>query len=118
MLMAACSSSAPLVPPGITDVTGLWEGTWNGAAVGRGRITLDLKQVGTKVTGSLAMVGATAISATDGPVEGFISGTTLSFNQPDGAMEGEMVVVEEQMTGQATGRLKAGLSLQRQPKQP
>ena len=33
-------------------------------------------------------------------------------------MEGEMVVVDETMSGQATGRLKAGLSLRRQPKQP
>jgi hypothetical protein len=116
-LMAGCSS-APLVPPGITDVTGVWEGTWNGAALGRGRITLDLKQVGTKVTGNLAMVGATAISATDGPVEGVITGTTFSFNQPSGAMEGEMAVVDEVMSGQAAGRIKAGLSLRRQPKQP
>ncbi len=64
------------------------------------------------------MVGATAISATDGPVNGVISGTTFSFNQPEGAMEGEMVVVDETMSGQAIGRLKAGLSLRRQPKQP
>jgi hypothetical protein len=115
--LAGCES-APLVPPGVTDVTGVWDGIWNGAAVGRGRIILDLKQEGTNVTGRLRIFGAPAISATDGPVSGVISGTTFAFFQPEGFVEGEMDVGDETMTGQATGRLKMGLSLRRLPRNP
>jgi len=115
--LAGCES-APLVPPGVTDVTGVWDGTWNGAAVGRGRIILDLKQDGTNVTGTLRIFGVPAISATDGPISGVISGTTFAFSQPEGAMEGEMSVADETMIGQAAGRLQMGLSLRRLPKKP
>jgi hypothetical protein len=117
MVLAGCES-APLVPPGVTDVTGVWDGTWNGAAIGRGRIILDLKQEGTNVTGRVRIFGAPAISATDGPISGVISGATFAFMQPDGALEGEMTVAEETMIGQATGRLKMGLSLRRLPAKP
>jgi hypothetical protein len=106
------------VPPGVTDVNGVWDGTWNGAAVGRGRIILDLRQEGTNVTGRLRIFGAPAISATDGPIGGVISGNTLAFSQPEGVVEGEMTVADDTMVGQATGRLKMGLRLRRLPNQP
>jgi hypothetical protein len=115
MLLPGCAST-PAVPPGVLDLSGVWEGTWNGGAVGRGRITLILTQAGTKVNGSLTMRGATAISATDGPVEGVVIDTTFSFEQPAGAMQGEMAIVGEDMSGDATGRIKATLRLRRQPK--
>jgi hypothetical protein len=114
-LLAGCAST-PAVPPGVLDLSGIWEGTWNGGPIGRGRITLTLTQAGTKVTGSLKMSGATAISATDGPVEGVVTDTAFSFEQPGGVMEGEMAIVGEDMSGDATGRIKATLRLQRQPK--
>lgn len=114
-LIAGCATT-PAVPPGVIDVTGTWEGTWNGGAVGRGRITIDLRQSGMRVTGKLAMSGATAISATDGPVEGQITGDRFSFEQPGGLMEGEMAVKDDEMAGHATGRLKAALALRRQPR--
>jgi hypothetical protein len=117
MVLAGCES-APLVPPGVTDVTGAWDGTWNGAAIGRGRIILDLKQEGTNVTGKVRIFGAPAISATDGAISGVISGTTFAFSQPAGFLEGEMTVADDTMVGQATGRLKMGLSVRRLPKQP
>jgi hypothetical protein len=115
VLLAGCASPPP-VPPGVLDVSGVWEGTWNGGAIGRGRITLSLTQAGTKVTGSLKMSGATAISATDGPVEGVVTDTTFSFEQPGGFIEGEMAVIGEDMSGDATGRIRATLRLRRQPK--
>ena len=85
--------------PGVLDLSGVWEGTWNGGPIGRGRITLTLTQAGTKVTGSLKMSGATAISATDGPVEGVVTDTTFSFEQPGGVMQGDMAIVGEEMSG-------------------
>lgn len=114
-VLAGCAST-PAVPPGVLDVSGVWEGMWNGGPVGRGRITLTLTQTGTKVTGSLKMSGATAISATDGPVEGVVTDTTFSFEQPGGFIEGDMAVNGEDMSGDATGRIKATLRLRRQPK--
>ena len=86
--------------------------------MGRGRIILDLKQKGTDVTGKLRIFGVPAISATDGPISGVISGNSFAFTQPDGVVEGEMTVVDETMVGQATGRLKLALSLRRLPPQP
>lgn len=115
VLLAGCAST-PTVPPGVLDVSGVWEGTWNGGPIGRGRITLTLTQAGTKVIGSLKMSGAQAISATDGPVAGVVTDTTFRFEQPGGFMEGEMAITGEEMSGEATGRIKATLRLRRQPK--
>ena len=115
MLLAGCAST-PAVPPGVLDMSGVWEGTWDGGPVGRGRITLTLTQIGTRVTGGLKMRGATAISATDGPVEGVVTDATFSFEQRGGFMEGQMTIVGEDMSGDATGRIRAALRLRRQPK--
>ena len=115
VLLAGCAST-PAVPPGVLDLSGVWEGTWNGGPIGRGRITLTLTQAGTNVTGSLKMSGATAISATDGPVQGVVTDTTFTFEQPSGGvMQGDMAVVGEDMSGETTGRIKATLRLRRQP---
>jgi hypothetical protein len=45
-----------------------------------------------------------------------ITDTTFSFEQPGGFMQGEMAIVGEEMSGDATGRVKATLQLRRQPK--
>ena len=113
-LVAGCASQ-PAVPPGILDVSGVWEGTWNGGAIGRGWISLNLSQVGTRVTGRLTISGAPAISATDGRVEGVVAGTTFSFEQPGGFIKGDMEIVGDDMSGDATGRIRAALWLHRQP---
>jgi hypothetical protein len=68
------------------------------------------------VTGHLKMSGATAISATDGRVEGVVTDTTFSFEQPGGFMQGEMAIVGEEMSGETTGRIKMALRLWRQPR--
>ncbi len=111
-LIVGCASE-PRVPPGITDVNGFWEGTWDGGAIGRGHITIDLTQRGTDVTGKLAMTGVAAISATDGPLTGRINGETFSFEQRGGVMEGDMAVKGDTMSGQTAGRLKVLLVLRR-----
>ena len=97
------------------DVTGVWLGTWEGGPIGHGRITLTLTQAGTSVTGSLAMSGAPAISATDGPIEGTVVADSYSVEPKVGFMEGTMAVRGEQMAGDTTGRIRASLSLRRQP---
>ena len=114
--LAGCSS-APPVPPGVTDINGVWQGRWNGGTIGAGGITLTLKQVGTRVTGDVAISGVTAISATEGPIDGWITGDTFSFQQKAGVLEGEMTVNGDQMDGATTGRLKVALTLRRQPLQ-
>ena len=114
LALSGCSS-APKVPPGVLDVTGTWEGLWDGGAIGAGRISLVLEQTGTAVTGELAISGLQAISATDGPIEGRVNGQVFTFQQPAGVVEAELVVAGEQMSGYATGRLLLGMRLQRQP---
>ena len=112
--LAGCSS-APLVPPGVTDVNGVWEGHWNGGTIGAGHIALTLKQVGFRVNGDVSISGVTAISATEGPIDGWISGDTFSFQQKAGVLEGEMTVKGDAMDGFTTGRLKVAVTLRRQP---
>jgi len=113
VLVTGCAS-APAVPPGILDVTGTWDGTWNAGIVGAGSIALRLEQKGTVVTGALEMSGMPAISATDGRLEGKVSGDTFRFKQPAGVMEGALRVRGEEMAGDATGTFRAALSLRRQ----
>jgi hypothetical protein len=112
-LVMGCAS-APPVPSGVLDVTGMWDGTWNAGIVGAGTIELRLQQKGTVVTGQLEMSGVQAISATDGPLEGKVSGNVFSFKQAAGVIEGAMTVSGEEMVGNATGRFRAALSLRRQ----
>ena len=68
------------------------------------------------MAGSLKMSGATAISATDGPVQGVVTDTTFSFEQSAGFMQGDMAIAGEEMSGETNGRIKAALRLRRQPK--
>jgi hypothetical protein len=107
-------ASAPAVPPGILDVTGTWDGTWNAGIVGAGAIGLTLEQRGAVVTGRLEMSGLQAISATDGPLEGKVSGNVFSFKQATGVIEGATTVNGDEMVGGATGRFRADLRLRRQ----
>ena len=113
VLATGCATGSA-VPPGVLDVTGVWQGTWNGGAIGVGRVDLTLEQRETRVTGKLSITGVQAISATDGPVEGRVSGSTFSFAQPDGVVQGEMMVTGDEMTGYATGKLQLFLTLRRQ----
>jgi hypothetical protein len=112
VVLTACAQG-PAVPPGVRDVSGEWEGDWDGGAIGRGGIELTLTQVDTRVVGELRISGAPAISATEGPLEGRVRGDTFSFTQPTGLIEAELAVRDDQMNGYATGRLRMALSLHR-----
>jgi hypothetical protein len=119
-LIAGCES-APAVPPGVLDVTGIWEGDWNGGLIGMGHIVMELQQRDTRVIGKLSITnerslssGMDAISATDGPVEGRVVGSTFRFRQPDGVIAAELAVTGDVMAGSTTGKIPLDLSLQRQ----
>ena len=73
------------------------------------------KAVGSREGVSASVSGAPAISATDGPVEGVVTDTTFSFEQPGGVMQGDMAIAGEDMSGDATGLIRATLQLRRQP---
>jgi len=115
-LIAGCASPLP-VPPGVADVNGAWEGVWNGGVIGEGRIGLTLTQSDTLVTGTLRISGLPAISATDGKLEGRVSGSAFRFTQPDGVIDAVLMVTGDEMSGYATGKLQLALSLRRQPPQ-
>jgi hypothetical protein len=55
------------------DVTGMWTGT---SQRGASTITLDLKQEGKKVTGTISGLGA----SDDGPVTGTVDGSTIKLS--------------------------------------
>jgi hypothetical protein len=101
------------VPAGVTDVSGEWEGDWDGGAIGRGSIELTLQQADTRVAGELRISGAPAISATDGLLEGRVRGDTFTFSQPAGMVEAQLAVNGDEMRGHATGRLRMALVLHR-----
>jgi hypothetical protein len=111
--LAMGCASAPAVPPGVLDVTGAWDGTWNAGIVGAGSIALRLEQKGAVVTGQLEMSGMQAISATDGPVGGRVTGNVFTFKQETGVIEGALTVSGDEMVGNATGRFRAALHLRR-----
>lgn len=114
VLLAGCATQPPPVPPGTADLTGAWDGEWDGGSIGTGHIGMTLQQSGDRVLGDLSIGGVQAISATDGRVEGRVIGDRFRFTQPAGVIEGELEVHGDQMIGQATGRLKMALRLTRQ----
>ena len=119
LVVAACisaCSTGPRVPPGVLDVSGVWDGEWDGGIVGHGPIELTLVQTDTRVVGALKISGAAAISATDGALEGHVTGDRFRFNQPAGVVDADLAVSGEEMRGRATGRLQIAMILHRRPR--
>lgn len=75
--LSGCASS-PSASPGPADVTGTWRG---GTATGTRDVTMQLRQSGTNVTGTVAGAGA----ALDGPIQGTVEGNTLRIAQRSGS---------------------------------
>jgi hypothetical protein len=77
------------------DVTGTW--------VGRGgTLELKLEQQGTKVTGSILVIGAQPVARISGAIDGSVAGDVFQFKQTGGTdvrYEGEMTVSGDEMTG-------------------
>jgi hypothetical protein len=99
----------------MVDVTGVWYGELR-TSVHRMEISIDLKQEGPKVEGSLWGKGfvPTLLRDAPGPVEGTVSGERFEFRRTDGPLRGDMRVSGDEMTGQAqTGFGPGQVSLRR-----
>ena len=84
------------------DVTGVWYGELR-TSVHRMELSIDLKQEGPKVEGSLLGKGFVPALLRDvpGPVEGTVSGERFEFRRTNGPLRGDMTVSGDEMTGQA-----------------
>jgi hypothetical protein len=75
------------------DVTGVW------VLVPDEVLRLELKQEGTKATGSYRWSGWFANEDRGGPLEGTLNGDTFYFNGFGGNLQGEMIVNGDEMNG-------------------
>jgi hypothetical protein len=95
------------------DVTGTWSGrSAGGAALVDRAFVLELKQEGSRVTGSMrtSPVGL----ATSGPINGTVAGDVFSFRLENGNVEGELAVSGDEMNGRVSYEMQTRrLSLQR-----
>src|SRR6266481_3167969 len=81
------------------DVTGTWYG-YSAGAVGR-ETFLELKQEGSRVTGSMRIVPSGSISKSE-LVDGNVSGDVFRFRQTNGSVEGELTVSGDEMDGRVS----------------
>jgi hypothetical protein len=85
------------------DVTGVWSGSLRGAQAPRD-VRLELKQEGSRVTGTMRLIPAMTPNETLSPIEGNVAGDLFTFHDPRGSLSGELTVVgEDEMTGRADG---------------
>lgn len=90
------------------DVSGTWSGTIAAGST-TAEISIDLKQEGPKVEGSVKWNGfATPFGDLPGLVEGTVSGDRFEFRRTNGSLSGDMIVSGDEMTGPA--HVKSGLA--------
>lgn len=89
-------------PLSTADVTGVWYGVLR-TSVHRMELSIDLKQEGPKVEGSLLGKGFVPSPLRDvpGPVEGSVSGKGFEFRRTNGPLRADVTVDGDEMTGQA-----------------
>ena len=82
------------------DVTGAWYGELR-TSEHRMELSIDLKQQGPKVEGSLLGKGfvPTLLRDVPGPVEGTVSGERFEFRGTNGPLRGDVTVRGDEMTG-------------------
>ena len=96
------------------DVTGIWSGSLRGAQAPRD-VQLELKQEGSKVTGTMRLLPAFTPGDTASPVQGNVAGDLFTFHDARGTLSGELTVGEDEMTGRADGLFGTrGITLRRQ----
>jgi hypothetical protein len=99
------------------DVTGTWKGDLvgpgRGATGSGGPISLDLKQIGARVTGHLRAPEYMVLS---GPITGEVAGDVFSFRR--GSLSGELTVNGDEMNGTAVGAAPYRVSLKRDDAPP
>jgi hypothetical protein len=100
--------------PPTVDVTGVWSGIRTYGSVTT-PMSLELRQAGAKVTGTASWGRPPAGSGgTGGPLEGMVSGTTLTFKVPADNSTGEVRVNGNDMQGNLAGSFSYQVSLRRQ----
>jgi hypothetical protein len=112
VVIGGCASgSTPSAPPSV-DATGKWAGTWSfrNPSMGGGQVSMDLKQVGAKVTGPMTVTGPTSSEPTN--FQGTVSGNTITLEAAHGS--GTLTVKGDEMTGLVYGIMPATVSLKRQ----
>ena len=96
------------------DVTGTWQ------SVGGGLIRLELKQQGSRVTGSIEWQGGKSGGGNaEGPIEGTVAGDVFRFTQVSGiqgSVDGEMTVSGDEMSGVVRPQVGRGTVLLRRVK--
>ena len=103
------ASAAPTV-----DVTGNWTGMRSYGAGITTPMSLDLQQMGAKVTGTASWGRPPAGSGgTGGPLEGTVSGVTLTFAVPADSSTGELRVSGDDMQGSLAGSFSYQVTLKR-----
>ena len=81
------------------DVTGTWYG-YSAGGVGR-ETFLELKQEGSRVTGSIRIFPSGSISKAE-LIDGTVAGDVFSFRQTNGSVEGELTVSGDSMDGRVS----------------
>ena len=85
------------------DVTGRWSGEIaQSGSMGHLMLTMELKQEGTRVTGSVQSIRGSDL------IEGTVAGDLLEFRGSNWGLSAEMTVSGDEMTGRAYGQLMAG----------
>src|SRR5262245_29645201 len=80
------------------DVSGTWRSTTGGL------LELALEQQGSKVNGSMRLVGLPGVSNLSGPVDGTVSGDMFRFTARSGMIVmGEFTASEDEMVGEVRG---------------
>ena len=82
------------------DVTGTWYGRSGGGGGVLREVFLELKQEGSRVTGSMRTAPFGAVGS--GPIDGTVAGDTFSFKDSKGSVEGEVTVSGDEMNGRAS----------------
>jgi hypothetical protein len=87
------------------DVTGTWYGSIPGGSNSTGDLWFDLEQQGSTVKGfmQLNLIGGArpGYGSLPRPIDGTVAGDVFRFKEKAGAVEGELTVSGDEMTGQA-----------------
>jgi hypothetical protein len=108
--LAGCASTQ--APPTV-DVSGKWQGNWIALmpSQGGGQIQMDIKQTGSRYSGTILMTGAR--NDPTGLTEGFVTGNRVEITVPAGAT-GTLAVNGDEMSGTIAGMDGAKVTLRRQ----
>jgi hypothetical protein len=82
------------------DVTGTWSGRIGEGSSLAQDISLELKQEGSRVTGSMRLIPSARLTGTV-PIDGSVAGDVFRFRDSTGSAGGELTVSGDEMNGRA-----------------